>query len=517
METKKINLTKQHKTIITIACIVIVLLILYFTGFITRFYETYFKSDSTNISSNTSSNSSNNINTSDNNPFPLDDNSEDGTSDSIQSNNVDYSDNLTCSTISITTNSSIGGSETYTTCSISISDCAKEYELNNSSAGIRLRGNSTMRYSKKPYRIKFDESTQLLGLSTGPSKSWVLLAEYNDYSMLRNALTYNFANRLDGLDFAPDCAFVNLYINDSYKGVYLLTEQIQVSNDRIDIDESGVDNSSITDTGYLLEMEADSQRRNEEGRQGTDWFAVTGYAGSSSSNNNFFNNFNSGHSDSYDVAFYVIKSDAKSSEQVEYIQNYMISVYDAIYKDKNFEKIDELIDIDSAVDMYILQLLCNDYDNNFSSSYVYKDAGGKLCFGPPWDFDLAYGNYNGHSSYNGETYMFHLLKELGTYDWFMELVSNRFSELNNGSDSPIQHMLASINTYTTELTDEFENNYSETYSSNRSNSRGFGGFNGGGFNGGISTSYSSQSQAASALYDWLNNRINYLLEDIFML
>src|SRR5690606_10501052 len=49
---------------------------------------------------------------------------------------------------------------------------------------IKGRGNSTWGMPKKPYRIKMDEKAPLLGMPA--DKSWVLMANYGDQSLLRN-------------------------------------------------------------------------------------------------------------------------------------------------------------------------------------------------------------------------------------------------------------------------------------------------------------------------------------------
>lgn len=355
----------------------------------------------------------------------------------------------------------------YTGCTISVVNCEEESKLKEAAAGIRLRGNSTQMFEKKPYRIKFEEKQQLLGLSEGEHKSWVLLAEYNDPSLLRNFITYELGNALDRISYTTDCRLVEVYLNGDYAGVYLLAEQTQVDGDRIALDETGVTDGSITDTGYLLELEADITRRREEGAEGEAWFAVTGYA---EEGNGMMMPME--RSFGPDSAYYVIKSDARSGEQVRFIQDYMISVYDAIYADKSKEAIEALIDLPSAVDMYLVQLLGNDFDNNYSSMYVYKDAGGKLMFGAPWDFDFAYGNFNSFAEAEDTVYMYHLLRDLGGYDWFREMVEERFFEVFDGENGLLAQMEQTI----AEVTDVYAEEFSREYARWREQSAGFGGF-----------------------------------------
>ena len=364
----------------------------------------------------------------------------------------------------------IADDKVYTKCTVSVTNCEAVHELRSAAAGIRIRGNSTKMYEKKPYRIKFEEKQQVLGLSEGMHKSWVLLAEWNDPTLLRNLITYRFAEALSGISYVTDCALVEVYLNGEYAGVYLLAEQTQVDEDRIALDETGITNPSVTDTGYLLELEADISRRNEEGKEGEAWFAVTGYASEQD------NSMQMMMERSFDEssAYYVVKSDARSAEQMAYIREYMIQVYDAVYKEKTAKSVAELVDLASAVDMYLVQLIANDYDNNYSSMYLYKDAGGKLMFGAPWDFDLAYGNFAGHTAAEDTVYVYHLLRQLGEYDWFKELAAKRFAELSGGENSPVARIKETIISLTEQYADEFGREYTRW----REDLIGVGGFGG---------------------------------------
>ena len=352
-------------------------------------------------------------------------------------------------------NMPITDDKVYTNCTVSVTNCDEDEAFADAAAGIRIRGNSTQMYAKKPYRIKFEEKKQLLGLSEGAHKSWVLLAEFNDPTLLRNFITYRLANALSGISYVTDCEFVEVYLNGEYTGVYLLAEQTQVDADRIAIDETGVTDPTVTDTGYLLELEADLSRRNEEGKEGEAWFAVTGYADEKD------NSMQMLMERTFDAsaAYYVVKSDARSTEQTAYIRDYMIRVYDAVYQEKTKAAVEELVDLTSAVDMYLVQLIANDYDNNYSSMYLYKDAGGKLMFGAPWDFDLGYGNFTGQTDAEDTVYVYHLLRQLGEYDWFREMAAKRYTELSEGENSLIAQMKESIPALALQYAEEFDREY----------------------------------------------------------
>ena len=63
---------------------------------------------------------------------------------------------------------------------------------------IKGRGNATFNYPKKPFTVKLESKTGLLGMEK--SKKWVLLAGYCDKSLLRAALGFK-VSELVGLEY----------------------------------------------------------------------------------------------------------------------------------------------------------------------------------------------------------------------------------------------------------------------------------------------------------------------------
>jgi len=145
----------------------------------------------------------------------------------------------------------------YEACDITLETPDGKTPLDGVKGKVKVRGNWTTNYPKKPLRINFDESTNLLGLHGGEKyKSWVLLAEYKDGSMLRNKAAFAMSRPFLSVDnlFASDAALVELRINNEYFGVYVLAENQQIASKRVDITkaEEGYEG---TDIGYLLELD----------------------------------------------------------------------------------------------------------------------------------------------------------------------------------------------------------------------------------------------------------------------
>lgn len=235
----------------------------------------------------------------------------------------------------------------------------------NSSLEIRGRGNSTWDLMpKKPYRLKLTDKLPLLGMPS--SKDWVLLANYSDKSLMRNALAMELGASL-GMTWTPRSVFVELYLNDRYDGVYQLMENIKIAKDRVNIDELAEDDDDDTKVsgGYLLEVDFR--------QDGHTIFSVV---------------------DQLPVVFK--DPEEPSPAQENYIKGYINAFETALYS-SNFADpatgYAAYIDVDSFIRWYLVNELFRNVDARmWSSCWMYKPRGGKLHMGPLWDFDLAAGN-----------------------------------------------------------------------------------------------------------------------------
>ena len=110
---------------------------------------------------------------------------------------------------------SITSKENYIKCTLIYVDGASTARYENTE--IRGRGNSTWWNSdKKAYRIKFEKKQRLLGPDFANARSWTLLANHGDKTLMRNALTYDLG-RFMGMAFCPAARFVDLYLNSDYR------------------------------------------------------------------------------------------------------------------------------------------------------------------------------------------------------------------------------------------------------------------------------------------------------------
>ncbi|MGB1254429.1 MAG: CotH kinase family protein [Thiolinea sp.] len=220
---------------------------------------------------------------------------------------------------------------------------------------IRGRGNSTWKHPKKPYQIKFDDKTKILGMAK--DKKWILLANHSDKSMLRTEVAFDLS-RMSNLSWTPDSRFVELSINDEFLGLYQVTQKVEESSNRV----------NIGDDGFLLEVDQ-LDRLDED-----DVFFRT--------DRHLFN-IKDPNLDFSDEKFLYIEKYIKTVENV-------LMGNDFLDPDTGYKK---YVDIDSFVDWYLINELAKNQDAAFHTSvYMHIVPGGKLMMGPVWDFDIGFGN-----------------------------------------------------------------------------------------------------------------------------
>ena len=229
--------------------------------------------------------------------------------------------------------------------------------------GIRTRGHSTRFMPKRPYRIRFDENTSLFGMKS--AKNYILLANYIDRSLVRNSLMVYMSKLLDTPMYTLDYRFVDLYLNQSYRGQYLLIERVEFQKNRLDIEP----NLALDDAGFMVELDFQVYVQNQ-GNENLEWFKVNDKP-------------------------YVIKEPNPITtvgyqfRHTRYMSNYFKEMRNALINKNNYES---YIDVDNWIDYFLIQEIAKNVDVGWGSVYMVKETGGKLKHMPLWDFDLAFGN-----------------------------------------------------------------------------------------------------------------------------
>lgn len=267
--------------------------------------------------------------------------------------------------------------EDYVSAVIDITDYAGgSASLEETTGGIRGRGNTTWKYVKKPYRLKFDSKVSLFGL--GEAKSWVLLASYLDPTLMTATVAFEVGRALD-LPFVNHANHVELFLNGEYLGSYVLTEQVQVNPNRLDIDET---------EDWFLELDT---YYDEAYKFRSDYLKLPV-------------NIKSPELEDLDPSdAETVKDDIKAG----------FDAMEAALFGGGFPANDygDLVDTGSVIDYLLVnEIVRNAEIIHPKSVFMFRTKDGKFNFGPVWDFDWAFGysgNGDGFNYFEKQTQLFY--------------------------------------------------------------------------------------------------------------
>ncbi len=267
---------------------------------------------------------------------------------------------------------------------------------------IKGRGNSTWLAEKKPYQIKLATKTDLLesGRSENVAKTWVLLTNHSDPSLLRNQTVYGLSVSM-GMVPGIECRPVNLYYDGEYRGAYLLCEKVEIDKGRVDIEDlessfedanpdvdfdslpvstaytangakyiycPGLKDPENISGGYLLEMDTAVRAQAEK------CYLIT----------------------TRNTHIVVKSPEFCSKTAMDYIASYYQEFEDTLFNKgvhpTNGKTLADYADINSLAQCYIVNELTKNPDGYRTSCYFYKDADTDILMaGPIWDYDLSFG------------------------------------------------------------------------------------------------------------------------------
>ena len=257
-----------------------------------------------------------------------------------------------------------------------------------SQVGIKTRGSSTGGRSKSSLSMEMqdefgqDKNLSLIGM---PNESdWVLWGPYNfDLTLMHNPFIFELSRQIGR--YAPRTRFVELYMNTGggalstadYFGVYALMEKIDRDSDRVDVEKIFSEHKSSPEVsgGYILKID-----RADPGDSG---FSAAGqgikyvYPKEEQMESNEF--------DPQEKALRKFLNDMGTSLNASYFRDPI----------RGYAK---YIDIDAAIDHHLLNVLAFNVDALRLSGYMHIPRGGKLIFGPIWDFDRALGSTDGRDN-----------------------------------------------------------------------------------------------------------------------
>ena len=244
-----------------------------------------------------------------------------------------------------------------------------DYEKNVSGATIKINGNTGAYHDNKPYKIKLQVKEDLLlrGDKKYKDKEWRLLKD----ARTLNTMIGLKMNELIGMPWTPSYMPCNVFINNDYRGCYLLIESVKRNSDsRLNVDEN---------TGFIVER--DPYWWNESIYFSTDYFNM---------------------SNGYRWTWKYPDEDDVTEEITEYVQS-SINRAEKSIKEGNYE---QYIDVNSFVSWILAHDILGTWDSGGSNLYLMRyDNNSLLQMANMWDFDTIFWmNKDSFSRYHTESY-----------------------------------------------------------------------------------------------------------------
>ena len=259
----------------------------------------------------------------------------------------------------------------------SLEDLKKRQVSTSSRVSLEIHGDSTTKLAKKSYRLELvnekheDHALPLLGLP--PGSDWVLHSCGFDPICLRNVMAYALAQEFG--HYAPRTRFVELFVDDEYQGLYVLTERIRRDDHRVRLPRpSGTPAEGDITGGYIFRMNLGEGTPTDPVPR--DWVSPVSQTL---------------------YSYHYPRFDRITSEQKAYLRDHM-SRFEALMRSSQWNDADagyrRWLDLRSWVDFALIQELSLNPDAYIKSVYLQKwprSMGDKIAIGPWWDFDLAFG------------------------------------------------------------------------------------------------------------------------------
>lgn len=279
--------------------------------------------------------------------------------------------------------------------------------------GINRRGQSSYGFPKNQYRIELqreDSSSidvSILGLPR--ENDFILYGPHSDKTMMKNVLTYELFRKTGR--WAPRTRFIEVIVDNDYRGIYLLTERLKRDRYRVNIQNLNNEDSIWPEIsgGYILKRDKTEFSEPEE------WWEST---------------VNQPYNKRMWYEHHHPKYKDLTQEQVSYIRDWM-KKFEKMMSGNNFKDpvngYKAHMEVESFIDMMFINEITKGIDNYNFSSYFYKENdadGGLLVYGPAWDYNIGYGNVNYGKDWDAsETYGW-CYTQGGRIYWFKRLMED---------------------------------------------------------------------------------------------
>jgi len=229
----------------------------------------------------------------------------------------------------------------------------------NEPLNIKRRGAWSYSHAKRPYTVDLMTDTSWGGLPA--ASRWILIANWSDKSLMRNHVTFQLLRRVTD-DWSPNSFFADVFINGRYEGTYLITDSIEIHENRLNLD---IATEAVFEINAIFRCKSDYNCRDciplIDGRHHIIYKRPGGVLCAQARQRNLalFREFFAGMQTSLSLGY---------------------------------EAYSQFIDVPSFVNWYIVHELTKNFDSAFTASVYAFMKNGRLHMGPGWDYDTIFGN-----------------------------------------------------------------------------------------------------------------------------
>lgn len=233
-------------------------------------------------------------------------------------------------------------------CDITYSD----QEVQISEGGkIKCRGGYSSGFPKHSFTFKMDHKQSLAGLPS--QRAYILNSNYIDKTMMRHKICFDLFREMNAVkNLASRCAYVNVYRNGRYYGLFVLMQKLNAGSLGLDKKDS------------LAMIFKDPPIFYGENRM--QWVQEPG--------NYFQQNFP-------DI------EDEDKNDYLESVMQFMIHANDSVFA----SEIGDYFDIENVIDWHLLLMFTNNGDGVMKNFYLYKQNSHTPFRIAIWDYDDAFG------------------------------------------------------------------------------------------------------------------------------
>lgn len=215
---------------------------------------------------------------------------------------------------------------------------------------VKFRGGISSKYDKHSMTIELKPNRSIAGMPS--DDDWILNASYVDKTFQRHKLSYDLFRKMHTENKAPLCAYLPVYINDSYEGLYVAMQKVNGS--WLGFDKENPENNALFKDAFIF-IEEDLPNVQEPD-----------------------NYYQQKFPELYQIDY---------REELNALRDFLFNA-----SDEDFEKeIGNRFDLRNVIDWQLLLMLTNNDDGLYKNYYLCRGKDSDKFEFIPWDYDHSFG------------------------------------------------------------------------------------------------------------------------------